>query len=117
VCFHLPHRMQRERLRAALDEFNIDSLWTGDAGFWSDVFAWLVKYADHEPDWVDGCIAVLCGHHKGLKVWTYDREFQTIWRRPDGKAIRWPSSDPAASRSDGIERSSSACRCSRIRGL
>lgn len=53
----------------------------------SDVFAWLVKYADHEPDWADGCIAVLCGYHKGLKVWTYDREFQTTWRRADGKAI------------------------------
>jgi predicted nucleic acid-binding protein len=87
ACFHLPHGRQRERLRAALDEFYIDSLPTGDAGFWSDVFAWLVKYADHEPDWADGCIAVLSGHHRRLKVWTYDREFQTIWRRPDGKAI------------------------------
>lgn len=87
ACFHLPHRMQRERLRAALDEFYIDSLPTSDAGFWSDVFAWLGKYADHEPDWADGCIAVLCGHHKRLKVWTYDPEFRTIWRRPDGKAI------------------------------
>jgi predicted nucleic acid-binding protein len=56
ACFHLPHRMQRERLRAALGELNIDSLPTGDAGFWSDVFAWLVKYADHEPDWADACI-------------------------------------------------------------
>lgn len=87
ACFHLPHRMQRERLRAALGELSIDSLPTGDAGFWGDVFAWLVKYADHEPDWADGCIAVLCGYHKGLKVWTYDREFQTTWRRADGKAI------------------------------
>jgi hypothetical protein len=29
ACFHLPHRMQRERLRAALDEFYIDLLPTG----------------------------------------------------------------------------------------
>jgi predicted nucleic acid-binding protein len=53
ACFHLPHRMQRERLRAALGELTIDSLPTGDPGFRSDVFAWLVKYADHEPDWAD----------------------------------------------------------------
>jgi hypothetical protein len=30
--FHLPDRMQRERLREALDEFYIDSPTTGDAG-------------------------------------------------------------------------------------
>lgn len=54
---------------------------------WFDVFEGLVKYADHEPDWTDGCIAVLSGQDKGLKVWTYDREFHTIWRRPDGTPI------------------------------
>ena len=88
TCFHLPHRAQRARLRAVLDSFEIASLpGTGDRGFWFDVLEWLMKYADHEPDWADGCIAVLCGHHENLKVWTYDREFRTTWRKPDGAAI------------------------------
>ena len=88
ACFHLPHRSQRLRLHAMLTEFRIGALPdTADRRFWSDVFEWLVKYADHDPDWADGCIAVLAGRDKDLKVWTYDREFTTIWRRPDGTVI------------------------------
>jgi hypothetical protein len=69
-----------------LDELRIAPLST-DAGAWFEVLGWLLKYADHEPDWADGCIAVLCGRDRRLKVWTYDREFRTTWRRPDGTAI------------------------------
>lgn len=88
TCFHLPHRAQRERLQAVLDELPIAALSVpDDRGFWFEVLAWLLKYADHEPDWADGCIAVLCGRDRGLKVWTYDREFRTTWRRPDGTPI------------------------------
>ena len=87
ACFHLPYRSQRERVRAVLDELSIDALQTHDSDFWSDVLAWLLKYADHEPDWADGCIAVLCGREDRLSVWTYDREFRTTWRKPDGRAI------------------------------
>ena len=87
-CFHLPHREQRQRLHALLDALAIASLpGPCDRRFWSDVFHWLTKYAEHEPDWADACIAVLCGHDNRLKVWTYDREFRTTWRRPDGTVI------------------------------
>jgi predicted nucleic acid-binding protein len=86
-CFHLPHRSQRERLRALLDELDIEPLPTHGPDFQADVFTWLLKYADHEPDWADGCIAVLCGHRPRVKVWTYDREFRMTWRKPDGKTI------------------------------
>jgi predicted nucleic acid-binding protein len=54
---------------------------------WAEVFAWLDRYREHEADWTDGCLAVLCGRDKRLKVWTYDGEFATIWRRPDGTKI------------------------------
>lgn len=88
ACFHLPQRAQRERLRAVIDELPIAPLRApDDRGFWVEVLAWLLKYGDHEPDWADGCMAVLCGRDRGLKVWTYDREFRTTWRRPDGSAI------------------------------
>ena len=87
ACFHLPYRSQRERLRAVLDELHIEFVPTGTPDFLADVFRWLLKYADHEPDWADGCLAVLCGLTDRMKVWTYDREFRTTWRRLDGKGI------------------------------
>ena len=87
ACFHLPRLFQRERLRAILTELRIDPIPTGDHSLQRDVFDWLAKYEEHEPDWADGCLAVLCGRNARLKVWTYDREFRTIWRLPNGGAI------------------------------
>lgn len=88
ACFHLPYREQRGRLLALLDALAVSSIpRPGDRSFWPDVFKWLTKYAEHEPDWADACIAVLCGYNLRLKVWTYDRDFRTTWRRPDGSAI------------------------------
>ena len=88
ACFHLRHRVQRQRLRSLLDALDILPVTGADErDFWTDVLEWLTKYADHEPDWADGCIAVLCGRNESLAVWTYDREFRTTWRRLDGTAI------------------------------
>jgi predicted nucleic acid-binding protein len=88
ACFHLPYRNQRRRLRALLDFLKVQAppAVSTDA-FWSDAFEWLVKYADHEPDWADACLAVLSEREKHVKVWTYDREFRTTWRRLNGTAI------------------------------
>jgi len=88
ACFHLPHASQRRRLRAIIHELRIGPVTIQDEqGFRLDVFDWLAKYHEHEPDWADACLAVLCGRDRSLKVWTYDREFRTTWRRPDGTAI------------------------------
>jgi len=88
ACFHLPHRSQRLRLQALLLELDVDPLPTiVDADFWSGAFAWLAKYSDHQPDWADACLAVLSGRDRQLRIWTYDREFRTTWRRPNGTAI------------------------------
>lgn len=88
ACFLLPHRNQRQRLRALLDELHIQPVPAAQtAEFWSAVLEWLAKYADHQPDWADACLAILSGRDKTLRVWTYDREFRTTWRRPDGTAI------------------------------
>ena len=85
ACFHLPRRIQRQRLRALLDALDILRM-TGaeERDLWIDVLEWLTKYGDHDPDWADGCIAVLSGRDERVKVWTYDREFRTTWRRPNG---------------------------------
>lgn len=88
ACFHLPYRHQRQRLRVLLHDLSVQApLVTRERDFWFEVLDWLVKYADHEPDWADGYLAVLSGRDKDLKVWTYDREFRTTWRRPNGTAI------------------------------
>jgi hypothetical protein len=70
-----------------IDEFSISCLPTHEPALHYAVFEWLDKYAEHEPDWADGCIAVLCGRDDRLKVWTYDHEFRTTWRKPDGRVI------------------------------
>jgi predicted nucleic acid-binding protein len=87
ACFHLPHRSQRQRLGALMRELSVQALPAAQGELWPEVFDWLAKYADHEPDWADGCLAVLSGRDKDLHVWTYDREFRTTWRRPNGSAI------------------------------
>lgn len=88
ACFHLPHLSQRRRLRLLLHELNVQSpATTSDTGFRVEAFDWLTKYAEHAPDWADACLAVLSGHDRHLRVWTYDREFTTTWRRPNGSAI------------------------------
>ena len=88
ACFHLAHRSQRRRLRALLDDLRIQPLPAAyDAEFWSAVLDWLLKYSDHDPDWADACLAVLSGRDERLKVWTFDREFRTTWRRPNGTLI------------------------------
>ena len=88
ACFHLIHRGQRRRLRRLLEELNASVLASGgEDPLWWVVFDWIEKYAYHEPDWADGYIAALCGRDRRLKVWTYDKEFRTTWRRPDGSAI------------------------------
>ena len=88
TCFHLTHSVHRRRLRAIIDEFGMQSVDVDDDhAFWLAVCDWLIKYTDHDPDWADGCLAVLSGYDTRLKVWTYDGEFRTTWRRPDGSAI------------------------------
>lgn len=88
TCFHLPHRMQRERLHRFLIEFGVRSHECNDpAKFRLEVFAWLVRYEQHMPDWTDGYLAVASSHVRAARVWTYDSEFRTIWRRPDGTRI------------------------------
>ncbi|HEY3237008.1 MAG TPA: type II toxin-antitoxin system VapC family toxin [Polyangiaceae bacterium] len=88
ACFHLPHATQRERLRRFLTAFVVQPY--SDAhqlDLWAEIFDWLTRYRDHEPDWADGYLAVVSAREKRSKVWTYDREFRILWKRPDGRRI------------------------------
>jgi predicted nucleic acid-binding protein len=88
ACFHLSAPSQRNRLQQTLERLDISAVAVEDTEtLWKEVFAWLQDYSDHEPDWADGYLAVLCGRDRNYKVWTYDKEFRTVWRRPNGSAI------------------------------
>jgi hypothetical protein len=70
-----------------LDEFRISPAAAGTGSLWLEIVDWMLEYAEHEPDWADACLAVWSGHDTALRVWTYDREFRTTWRRPDGSVV------------------------------
>jgi predicted nucleic acid-binding protein len=97
-CFHLPHASQRRRVAAVLNTFRIGMVETHPLTFRHAVFDWLNRYAEHEPDWADGCLVVACARDARLRVWTYDREFVTTWRLPSGTriplAVRPPNPEP-----------------------
>jgi predicted nucleic acid-binding protein len=88
ACFLLSRPVQRRRLRRFLVEFSVAAYDADDEiGFWLEVFDWLDRYEEHEPDWTDAYLAVVSGRDRQLRVWTYDREFRTTWRRADGTRI------------------------------
>jgi predicted nucleic acid-binding protein len=88
ACALLSHPVQRRRLRRFFEEFTVAPYRADDElRLWLEVFAWLDRYEEHEPDWADGYLAVVSGRERRFRVWTYDREFRTTWRRPDGTRI------------------------------
>lgn len=88
ACFLLSHRAQRERLRRFLTEFSVAAYRSEDESqLWLEVLDWLIRYQEHDPDWADGYLTVVSARERGWRVWTYDREFRTIWRRPDGTRV------------------------------
>ncbi len=79
---------QRERVRALIEELPIQAYpLTDEATLWQEAFDWARKYADHAPDIADALLVVLCSRERRLRIWTYDEEFSTIWRRADGSRI------------------------------
>lgn len=82
ACFLLPSPEQRARVRDLLSTLRATVV---NEPAWADVFAWLARYADHEPDWVDGCLVTLAERNR--RVWTYDAEFRAVWRRRDGSPV------------------------------
>jgi predicted nucleic acid-binding protein len=87
ACFLLPTAVQRQKLRTLIERMPVVPVGGEADRLWRGTFEWMEKYAEHEPDWTDAVIAVMSGRERGMRVWTYDREFWTIWRRPDGTGI------------------------------
>lgn len=58
-----------------------------EAALGEEVFRWLARYAEHDPDWTDGYLVALSSQDGRLKIWTYDHEFRDIWRSLDGARV------------------------------
>ena len=89
--FALPRSDQRGRLMLLLDRLPILPVIVEDEMMLRrDIFSWLERYADHEPDYSDAEICVAVGREKRqkrMRVWSYDSEFKTVWRTLDGKRL------------------------------
>jgi hypothetical protein len=86
ACFLLPQGYLRQRLWFLLERLGIVVADVSSCS-WNDVFTWMDRYQEHQPDLADAQMAVLCSGERDHRVWTYDREFRTIWRRLDGSRI------------------------------
>ena len=55
ASFHLSASAQRNRLRHVLMRLHVQSVVIEDTqSLWNEIFDWLDKYREHEPDWADG---------------------------------------------------------------
>jgi predicted nucleic acid-binding protein len=86
ACFLLPRATARRRLRFLLSALSIRRI-VLDASWEEDVFGWLEQYGSHEPDFADAELVVAVSREPRWRVWTYDGEFRTTWRRMDGTRI------------------------------
>ncbi len=88
ACALLPYAVQRRRLRRFLSDFGVTPHRVEDEHvLWLEILDWMERYRDHDPDFADGYLAVMSGRETRARVWTFDREFRAIWRRPNGTAI------------------------------
>ena len=88
ACFLLESVTKRERLSRLLSAFAVRPIVIdADASAWPRIFAWLSRYGEHEPDWADAVLVVAASIDRRAKVWTYDKEFRTTWRREDGSKL------------------------------
>ena len=95
ACFHLSHRVQRQRLAALLRELNIEPIPAIlDSGYWFEVLDWFAKYADQDPDWADGCLAVAerarrAGTHLDVRQGVSNHMAAAEWNsHPTGRQVR-----------------------------
>ncbi|HEX7479629.1 MAG TPA: PIN domain-containing protein [Polyangiales bacterium] len=84
-CFLLEEGYLRRRLVALLERLPVIAI-EPESPWWSDVFTWLDRFAEHTPDLCDALLVMLSSR-LSAPIWTYDAEFRQVWRRPDGKPV------------------------------
>jgi predicted nucleic acid-binding protein len=86
TCFLLTAGYLRQRTRFLIDRMPLNHVELERAA-WPEVFDWLERYAEHEPDLCDAMLVVMANRN-AASIWSYDKEFRTLWRGTDGKALR-----------------------------
>jgi predicted nucleic acid-binding protein len=85
---HLLATGQRRRaLRKLINDYEIAMLAESDGPGPQALFEWLDRYDEHEPDLADAYLVVATALNRKLRVWSYDGEFHSTWRRPDGSPV------------------------------
>lgn len=88
ATFLLPWHTLRRRLADLLAELNVQPCPEPAGGHqWAQVLDWMLHWAEHWPDWADAQLVVLSAANRRYRIWTYDREFHVLWRRPDGSPV------------------------------
>ncbi len=89
ACFLLPDPGLRRRMSALLERevLQLAAPRNGDE-MTRRTLKWLARYAEHAPDFADGFLTCWAESDASLSVWTFDREFSTLWRTLSGKKIR-----------------------------
>lgn len=88
ACFLLSSPGLRRRLDRLLSELEFVPLpLVDERQWWAEVFGWLAQYHEHEPDLADAWLVVAASRQKRARIWTYDSEFTTTWRRLDGGRV------------------------------
>ncbi len=87
VCSFLCSAREYVALETLLLGLNIKHVESEQFVTAQDVLKWMQKYASHRPDFADAHLVLLCSKLPKCRVWTYDQEFVTQWRRPDGSAV------------------------------
>lgn len=85
VCHLLPLAGFRQRLIYLIERTPIEVVPSPPA--WRESLTWMLRYGEHEPDWADVELMLLCDTDPAIRIWSYDREFRTTWRRADGSRI------------------------------
>ena len=76
----------RGRLRSLLKRLDL-AIVEVPAGAWEAIFDWMERYQEHGPDLADAQLVALAGTATSFRVWSYDKEFWTVWRRTDGTRV------------------------------
>jgi hypothetical protein len=86
--FAFPRVDQRARLAAFLERLPVAPVvYEDERAVRRDVFDWMNHYAEHTPDYADAELCVLASRGTGARIWTYDTEFEAIWRTPEGRRL------------------------------
>ena len=78
----------RRRLEAAFERGPLQLVSDSGIALVVAALAWLEHFADHRPDFADAHLVSWAASDRDLSVWTFDREFSTVWRTSSGEPVR-----------------------------